>query len=177
MLKLEKFVDLELAQELKQKGFDELCGFVFIRHYRVRDEILQQYPGLSDCGYMDLTDNHGGSLTEEQVYGMYTEPVQEYSRNSWIKPDEQMTLCSMPSQAEVCDWLRDTHKIHIVVNPVAKDYKAVVIRADRYGSVSDDTRPMPVRNPLYGPVDNRSGRFSSYYKAMSAAIKLALSLI
>lgn len=52
-----KYVDLELGLQLKEKGFDEMCGYTFVNHRRVKDEIKTKYPGLSDCGYDELTKN------------------------------------------------------------------------------------------------------------------------
>ena len=63
-----KYVDLELGLQLKEKGFDEMCGYTFVNHRRVRDEIKTKYPGLSDCGYDELTKKWGGELEEDEVY-------------------------------------------------------------------------------------------------------------
>ena len=37
----DKYVDLELGLQLKEKGFDEMCGYTFVNHRRVKDEIKE----------------------------------------------------------------------------------------------------------------------------------------
>ena len=51
---MEDLVTYEIAKKLKEKGFDEGCEFTFYNNYRVRDEIYEKHPGLSDDGYEDL---------------------------------------------------------------------------------------------------------------------------
>lgn len=67
----EDYVTLEVAQLLKEKGFDWYVSFMFFNNYRVKDDIIEKYPGLSDDGYNDLLKDNGGNLSEEEVYGYY----------------------------------------------------------------------------------------------------------
>ena len=120
----EGLVTYELAVKLKEKGFDERCEWTFYNHYRVRDEIYEKHPGLSDCGYDDLKRENGGPYKSEEVYGYYIEPVELYSRNSIIgihpitkERIATQELCSCPYIYQVLKWLRDKlYHIEIVAN-------------------------------------------------------------
>ena len=81
---MEKFVTFKIAKKLKENGFDEGCEFTFYNNYRIRDEIYEKHPGLSDDGYEDLRKKYGGPYKDEEVYGHYIEPLKLYSRNSTI---------------------------------------------------------------------------------------------
>ena len=58
------FCDLESSKILKEIGYDEWATYVWKRNTRFSNEIIEKYPGLSDCGYMDLEKKYGGPYTE-----------------------------------------------------------------------------------------------------------------
>ena len=169
-----KYVDLELGLQLKEKDFDEMCGYIFVNHRRVKDEIKTKYPGLSDCGYDELTKKWGGELEEDEVYGQYTDPYQENIKNSWIEPDEKMRLCAMPTLDDARRWLRKQHNIHVVVSPEVNYFKGVCIVADEYGLVAGNIKSITIYNPKYNVVDNRATRFYDYDEAVLAGIKAGM---
>lgn len=97
-----KYVSLELALLLKEKGFDLPCEYIYANHCRVKDEILEKYPGLSDSGYKELTIECGGVLKEEEVYATYIEPIREYAQNSWVDLLGNK-VCTMPTLDDAFD--------------------------------------------------------------------------
>ena len=120
---MEKFVTFKIAKKLKENGFDEGCEFTFYNNYRIRDEIYEKHPGLSDDGYEDLRKKYGGPYKDEEVYGHYIEPLKLYSRNSTIgvnpitkRKEPTNELCSCPNIYQVMKWLRDKKQIHINVS-------------------------------------------------------------
>lgn len=118
-------VTFEIAKKLKENGFDKGCEYTFYNNYRVRDEIYEKHPGLSDDGYEDLRKKYGGPYKDEEVYGYYIEPLKLYSRNSTIGvnpitkqkvPTNQLYSC--PNIYQVLKWLRDVKDIDLVISPV-----------------------------------------------------------
>lgn len=119
---MEDFVTFEIAKKLKEKGFNEGCEYTFYNNYRVRDEIYEKHPGLSDDGYEDLRKKYGGPYKDEEVYGYYIEPLKLYSRNSTIGvnpitkqkvPTNQLYSC--PNIYQVLKWLRNEKKLYVGV--------------------------------------------------------------
>ena len=113
-------VTFEIAKKLKEKGFDEGCEYTFYNNYRVRDEIYEKHPGLSDDGYEDLRKKYGGPYKDEEVYGYYIEPLKLHSRNSTIGvnpitkqkvPTNQLYSC--PNIYQVLKWLREEKRIEV----------------------------------------------------------------
>ena len=60
--------NIELCQLLKDNGFNERCYFAYLKEYGVKESVMAQYPGLSDCGYQDLTKEYGGEYDEDEIY-------------------------------------------------------------------------------------------------------------
>ena len=131
---MEDLVTYEIAKKLKEKGFDEGCEFTFYNNYRVRDEIYEKHPGLSDDGYEDLRKKYGGSYKDEEVYGYYIEPLKLYSRNSTIginpitkQKVPTSELCSCPNIYQVMKWLRHNEIfIDVQFNRFYKRFKVYV---------------------------------------------------
>ena len=129
---MKDFVTFELAKKLKENGFDERCEYTFYNNYRVRDEIYEKHPGLSDDGYEDLRKKYGGPYKDEEVYGYYIEPLKLYSRNSTIGVNpitkqkvSTNALCSCPNVYQVLEWLRGEKNIYISIF-IADDSKCPV---------------------------------------------------
>lgn len=147
---MKDFVSFETAKKLKEKRFNEGCEYTFYNNYRVRDEIYEKYPGLSDDGYEDLRKKYGGPYKDEEVYGYYIEPLKLYSRNSTIGvnpatkqkvPTNQ--LCSCPNIYQVLKWLREEKLILIGLSPMQEydveetiEWCATVYKVDKQGGLS-----------------------------------------
>ena len=101
------YVDLETAKLLKDIGFDYWCESMYSHNYRVRDEIQEMYPGLSDCGYDDLLTKYGGPLKQTEVFGYYDERIRISSRNSkdYFEHHPNM-ICACPTFELALEWLR-----------------------------------------------------------------------
>lgn len=163
----EDYVSLETAKLLKEKGFDEVCRQSYLHHCRVRDEIYEKYPGLSDDGYRDLVYVDG--LSKEEVYGYYDEIVDFTGCNkpSWAEYANYF-IASAPTLYESQKWIWERHKMFVSAAP----------------------QP-PFANPLEfffwidfpeETIDNYGSRiiekhFSSFQQALDAGIQEALKLI
>lgn len=157
---MEDFVTFEIAKKLKEKGFNEGCEYTFYNHYRVRDEIYEKHPGLSDDGYEDLRKKYGGPYKDEEVYGYYIEPLKLYSRNSTIgvNPTTKQKvptneLYSCPNIHQVLKWLRNEKKLYVGVTYSPKiegsqdfyyatiqyigDYKKTIYPDDNYDNYEE----------------------------------------
>ena len=168
-----KFCTLELSQQLKEKGFDLPCEYIYANHYRVKDEILQQYPGLSDDGYKDLTIEGGGSLCEDEVYATYIEPIREYSQNSWVDLLDYK-VCTMPTLDDARTWIRDNFNIHVVIKPETVSFDACVILPNQFGVVGVGGSLIAVYNPEFHPSHENARKFNTYEDALQTCIHEAL---
>lgn len=120
-MKTEELVSYESAAKLKEAGFNELCEWIFYNHYRVRNEIYEKYPDLSDDGYEGLRQKYGGPYKDSELYGYYIEPVNLHSRNSTIgiNPVTKSKvatgeLCSCPTIHQAAKWFRKEKNIEVV---------------------------------------------------------------
>jgi len=170
----ETYTDIHLALELKEKGFDWPCRYMYADYTRVADEIIEKHPGLSDDGYMDLMKEYGGIYEREQVYKTYREPVERYCRNTpeFLNEEWRRMVCAMPTTAQVRTWLREVHRIDISVFPVSGGYKADVTIPD----ITDETGLGRISIRAAQPADNAEGiteEFNDYPQAERAAIALA----
>lgn len=132
-------VNFKIAQKLKEKGFNEGCEYTFYNNYRVRDEIYEKHPGLSDDGYEDLRKKYGGPYKDEEVYGYYIEPLKLYSRNSTIGvnpitkqkvPTNQLYSC--PNISQILKWLREKHATHIEISLGRNGWYFEIIQYEYY---------------------------------------------
>ena len=115
MLTEKDYCDYDTCVALKELGYNEGSVYTYCNHCRVSDEMLEKHPGLSDSGYMDLTDAYGGPYKVDEVYKHYIEPLKRFSRNSMID-NEMDELCSCIHLYEVQKWLRKEKFLLIVVN-------------------------------------------------------------
>ena len=171
-----KFCQLSLAKQLKEKGFDLPCDYIYANHCRVKDEILEKYPGLSDSGYKELTIECGGALKEEEVYATYIEPIREYAQNSWVDL-LGYKVCTMPTLDDVRAWLRDNYKFHIVVTPEADYFRALLILPNKFGVVGAGGATIQLYNPQVHPSHDNSTVFKEYEDALATGIEEALKYI
>lgn len=111
---METIVPIDIAKELKDKGFDKVCDYTYCKIYDVKDDILELYPDLTDDGYSDLLKDNGGTFEEWEVFELQEKHFKTSSKNSLI----EMTfyaICSAPRIFEVFDWFRINKKIHISI--------------------------------------------------------------
>ena len=87
-MKNNKFCTLELAQQLKEKGFNLPCEYVYANHYRGKDKILEQCPGLSDDGYMPTLDDARTWLRDNHSFHLVISPEADYFRSLLILPNQ-----------------------------------------------------------------------------------------
>ena len=173
-----KFASIELAIALKEKGFDLPCDYIYANHCRVKDEILSQYPGLSDSGYYELTENGGGHLKEEEVYGNYVEPMKQFGKNiTTFIDDVPGMICTMPTLEDVRTWLRNNYKFHIVVSPEADYYRALLILPNKFGFVGAGGSTIQLYNPQVHPSHYNSTVFNEYEDALATGIEEAVKYI
>lgn len=112
----------ELSLLLLKKGFDNETNFMWVRSYRIKDEIIEKYPGLSDDGYYDLLKSNGGELEEEDVFGYVTETMHMRCRNTKLYFDHySYMICSCPSISEVLKWLIADKHTYINVQPYSDE--------------------------------------------------------
>ena len=113
MLNKECFCDFDTSFALKELGYNKPSNYTYYKNCRVSDEILKKHPGLSDCGYQDLV--YDGIYTFDEVYKVYIEPLERYSRNSLID-DYETELCSCVHLYDAQKWLREEFELYVSVN-------------------------------------------------------------
>lgn len=168
MFEKEDYVSLETAKMLKEKGFDEVCDMSYLHHCRVKDEIYEKYPGLSDCGYRDLVDVDG--LKEEEVYGYYDELVDFTCCNkpSWSEYDDHF-IGAAPTLYEAQKWLFAKHNLHVCPTPYMFKDK------DKYDWFETDIYLKHETDWSFFAATEEE--YSSYQQALDAGIRKALELI
>lgn len=164
-MKNEDYVTLKVAKKLSEKGFDWPTHSMYGKIYRIRDEIKEKYPGLSDDGYYDLLEYNGGSLKEDDVYGEYIEALDCYCKNTckYFNQYPHM-ICSRPSLYEAQKWFRIVKGIHVEVIYMSEDYWLYEIL----------TIP---NHDLIGLSDRKTVKYVSYEEALNEGILEALKLI
>lgn len=160
------YVDLETAKLLKDIGFDYWCESMYSHTYRVRDEIQEMYPGLSDCGYDDLLTKYGGPLKQTEVFGYYDERIRISSRNSkdYFEHHPNM-ICACPTFELALEWLRKEKGI------IINCYPSLEIMSIKYLS----RYYMVNKNGIYEY--DLAITFDDYVKAMNETIKLVSLII
>ena len=160
----EDYVSLEVAKLLKEKGFDWYVSSMFCNVYRIKDEIIEKYPGLSDDGYYDLLKDNGGNLSEEEVYGYYIDHVHISCRNTeeYFNHYSYM-ICARPMLYEAQKWLREKSLV-VEVGYMYGDYYI-------YDILKIPTHDLIVLN------DRKPIKYGSYEEALNDGIKEALKLI
>ena len=112
MLTEKDYCDYDTCVVLRELGYDKPSNYGWHKHIRVSNEILGKYPDLSEGGYQDLIWD--GKHTHDEVYKVYIEPLNLYSRNSLIN-DCETELCTCVHLYDAQKWLREEKKIEIVV--------------------------------------------------------------
>lgn len=110
MLDNKDYCDYDTCVALRELGYNEPSNYTYCKHCRVSNEILAKYPGLSDSGYQDLIWD--GLYTHDEVYKIYIEPLETYSRNSLIN-DCEIKLCSCVHLYEAQKFLRKEKRVEV----------------------------------------------------------------
>jgi len=130
----EDYVSFKTAKLLKEKGFDEKCNS-FYRKILANNKLIDKEE-LHLAGRLFLTNNE----------------LQE-------KPYKQVVYCTAPTLQMAMKWLREVHKIHIVIYP--------------YGDYSCDNYQFDVYKDNNLIVSKDDG-YMTYEQACEAAIKYCL---
>lgn len=153
------YVSLETAKLLKEKSYTEVCEKSYFHHYRIKDEILEKYPGRSDDGYRELIEIDG--LKNDEVYGYYDELVDSPSSNRVSWPKSENFIASAPTLHAVQKWLRIEHHINAYIE---FDYKILWKYVLQVCTHDDNTI-------------TAQAFFNTYEEALDTGIRTALAFI
>lgn len=162
MLTNKDYCDYDTCVALRELGYNEPSNYTYHKHCRVSNEILAKYPGLSDSGYQDLIWD--GLYTHNEVYKIYIEPLETYSRNSLIN-DCETELCSCIHLYEAQKWLREEKDIIVDVRYGYPYYNVVL-----------NSRIMGTRH-IVKDKNKRIADFFHYEEALSEGIKEAVKIL
>lgn len=110
----EDIVPHNIAVKLSEKGFDYKTTYSYNEEQIINPLVIEQYGGLSDDGYYELTKEGGGDLEWDFVY-IYSHEL--------VKTDRiyvNRNTVSAPTIYQVAKWLRTEHNIDIVPTPLNK---------------------------------------------------------
>lgn len=110
----EDIVSHNIAVKLSEKGFDYKTTYSYNEEQIINPLIIEQYGGLSDDGYYELTKDGGGDLEWDFVY-IYS--------NELVKTNRiyvNRNTVPAPTIYQVAKWLRTEHNIDIVPTPLNK---------------------------------------------------------
>lgn len=129
---------LELCELLRDLGFNESCNFSYIKEYGVRQSIIDKHPGLSDCGYQDLTKEYGGEYEENEVYEHRIDLIKDIvCDNNMLKKFNQ--IASAPHIYDVKKWVEE--KFNVIVQ-VEYHFEKNNYTCDIFESEQDEIRKM-----------------------------------
>jgi len=126
---MEDFVPFEIAKELKEKGFDYKCLFVYNKEQIINPEVVKAFGELSDDGYYELIKEGGGKLDWSFVY---IDKYQLIQYRDVLIPRE---MIKAPTIYQVLKWLRKEKGIHLVIDIDTTGYfftlnYDIIIRSD-----------------------------------------------
>lgn len=101
-------VDIDIANRIKELGFDIPYSYVYASVQDVNDEVRDKHGELSDCGYYELTKEGGGDYDWNYVYVNKTRLV--HVRDRYYHNE----LATAPFVEDVLKYFRDEK--NIVVN-------------------------------------------------------------
>ncbi len=110
----EDIVSHNIAVKLSEKGFDYKTTYSYNEEQIINPLVIEQYGGLSDDGYYELTKDGGGDLEWDFVY-IYS--------NELVKTNRiyvNRNTVPAPTIYQVAKWLRTEHNIDIVPTPLNK---------------------------------------------------------
>ena len=109
----EDIVSYDIAIKLNEKGFNYKTTYSYNQEQIINPLVIEQYGGLSDDGYYELTKEGGGDLDWDYVY-IYS--------NELVKTDHiyiNRNTVSAPTIYQVAKWLRTEHNIEVVPMPLS----------------------------------------------------------
>jgi hypothetical protein len=120
----EDIVSHNIAVKLSEKGFDYKTTYSYNEEQIINPLVIEQYGGLSDDGYYELTKDGGGDLEWDFVY-IYS--------NELVKTDRiyvNRNTVSAPTMYQVAKWLRTEHNIEVVPMPLSPS--TVLMGGEKY---------------------------------------------
>ena len=108
----EDIVSHNIAVKLSEKGFDYKTTYSYNEEQIINPLVIEQYGGLSDDGYYELTKDGGGNLEWDFVY-IYSNELVKTNR-IYVKRN----TVPAPTIYQVAKWLRTEHNIDIVPTPL-----------------------------------------------------------
>lgn len=167
----EELLSFDLSVIIRDLGFEEECAESWYDNYRLKDEILQKHPGLSDDEYMELMDKYGGPYKREEMFGYYLEPLKIESRNTekwrYLHPS---FICSRPNIYQVTNWLRKKGVFLLVeivkTCPISEEGKIIEEQEFSFLFAIYDSRGREVW---------KEGYFATYERAIQFGIKEILT--
>lgn len=149
----EIFVPKDIAQKLKEKGFDEDC--------------LAVYYGRYQKGELSVIHQHGGSSVTGES-------------NSDHKGITEFEICTAPTFEQVQNWFREKHNLHFYIVPYGdmRTWSISGLEGWEFPNVAridkkerDDRLFYNVRQKYMNV------KFNTYYEALTEAINEGLKLI
>lgn len=166
----EDYVSLQVAKLLKEKGFDWRTNSMFCKVYRIKDEIIEKYPGLSDDDYYALFKDNGDNLSRENVYDYYIEPVNIPGRNLEVYFISHPSLiCARPTLYEAQKWIRLSYGIYV--------YPSVYLSKDNDESCIYTVDSYKYNNDCWEAFIINTIKYETYEEALNAGILEVLKLI
>jgi hypothetical protein len=120
----EDIVSHNIAVKLSEKGFDYKTTYSYNEEQIINPLVIEQYGGLSDDGYYELTKDGGGDLEWDFVY-IYS--------NELVKTNRiyvNRNTVPAPTIYQVAKWLRTEHNIEVVPMPLSPS--TVLMGGEKY---------------------------------------------
>lgn len=157
MIRVKDCCNLAVSILLKNAGYDDYTDYRWQHHWRVRDEMYEKHPDLSDDGYHELQKEWGGPYETDEVYGYYDELLKYGNKNSW---DEYNVIASAPTLQEASAWLRN---------------RGIIVEA-RYNDIHKNYTPTFHNGNYweYCKIGNNTINNESYEAAMNTALEYAM---
>ena len=122
-----EYCDFELSQKLNALGYETESDRVYCKTTEVSDRIHEEYPGLSDDGYYELTKEGGGELEWEDVYET------KFRFMSYVYRD--LDYFYAPRYVTVVHWLESEHDMKFKMDPIDSSYAQYTASVEYKGIV------------------------------------------
>ena len=120
----EDIVSHDIAIKLSEKGFDYKTTYSYNEEQIINPLVIEQYGGLSDDGYYDLTKEGGGDLEWDFVY------IYSYELVKTDRIYVNRNTVSAPTIYQVAKWLRTERNIDVVPMPLSPS--TVLMGGEKY---------------------------------------------
>ena len=122
----EDIVSHDIAIKLSEKGFDYKTTYSYNEEQIINPLVIEQYGGLSDDGYYDLTKEGGGDLEWDFVY------IYSYELVKTDRIYVNRNTVSAPTIYQVGKWLRKEYNIDIIPMPLSPSTVLKVMGGEKY---------------------------------------------